>query len=68
MGCEKLQEDLRNLCMTSLLNERTVLKHYNDVVEHHDKRIMGACSQIIMESFSEIIDRGEDAIEQLLEL
>lgn len=56
------------MCMTSLLNERTVLKHYNDVVEHHDKTIMEACSQIIMASFSEIVDRGEEAIEQLLEL
>ena len=54
--------------MTSLLNERTVLKHYNDVVEHHDKQIMEACSSIIMSSFSEIIDRGEEAVEQLLGL
>ena len=51
LGCERLKEDLRDLCMTSLLNERTVLKHYNDVVEHHDKKIMEACSQIIISSF-----------------
>ena len=61
-------EDLRDLCMTSLLNERTVLKHYNDVVEHHDQRIMQACAQIIMASFSEIVDGGEGALEQLIEL
>lgn len=54
--------------MTSLLNDQTVLKHYNDVVEHHDKRIMEACSQIIMHSFSEIVDRGEEAIEQMIQL
>lgn len=29
---------------------------------------MEACSQIIMVSFQEIIDRGEDSISQLLEL
>mmetsp|Transcript_37987 Transcript_37987/g.46371 ORF Transcript_37987/g.46371 Transcript_37987/m.46371 type:complete len:188 (-) Transcript_37987:1458-2021(-) len=68
LGCERLRDDLRDLCMTSLLNERTVLKHYNDVVEHQDKRIMEACANIIMHSFSEIIDRGEEAIEQLIEL
>ena len=61
-------EDLRDLCMTSLLNERTVLKHYNDVVEHQDQRIMQACAQIIMASFSEIVDGGEGALEQLIEL
>ena len=36
MGCEKLKSELRELCVTSLINDRTVLKHYNDVVEHSD--------------------------------
>ena len=54
--------------MTSLLNQQTVLKHYNDVVEHHDNRIMEACSQIIMHSFSEIVDRGEEAIDQMIHM
>ena len=45
-----------------------MLKHYNDVVEHQDKRIMEACALIIKQSFSEIVDRGEDTIDQLIEL
>ena len=68
LGCEKLNEDLRDLCMTSLLNSKTVLKHYNDVVEHQDSRIMEASSRIIIADFTDIIDRNDDAVEQMIQL
>ena len=28
LGCERLLEDLRNMCVTSILNERTVFDFY----------------------------------------
>lgn len=58
LGCERLLEDLRELVVTSLLNERTVLKLYLDAVEHNDVKIMEACTTVIIERFEEIIERG----------
>ena len=61
-------EDLRELSVTSLLNERTVLKLYLDAVEHGEQKIMEACSSVITERFEEICQRGEAEVEHLLEL
>lgn len=60
--------DLRDLCITSLLNKDTVLHHYNDVIEHNETKIMSACVKIILDRFEEICERGEDAIKQMMEL
>ena len=68
LGCERLLEDLRELTVTSLLNETNVLKLYLDAVEHHDQKIMEACSQIITERFEEVINREAPDMTQLLEL
>ena len=63
LRCESLIEDLRELCITSLLNPRTALKTYNDVVEHKDVQIMEACVAIILDSFEEICEDVESAKE-----
>lgn len=68
LGCERLLEDLRVLSITSLLNERTVLKLYLDAVEHNEIMIMEACSSVITERFEEICQRGEPDVNYLLEL
>ena len=36
LGCERLLEDLRELAVTSLLNDQTVIKLYLDAIEHQD--------------------------------
>ena len=51
-----------------MLNETNVLKLYLDAVEHHDQKIMEACSQIITERFEEIINREAPDMTHLLEL
>ena len=51
-----------------MLNESNVLKLYLDAVEHHDQKIMGACSQIITERFEEVINREAPDLTHLLEL
>jgi len=68
LGCEHLMSDLRDLCVTSLLNKDTVLRHYNDVIEHNETQIMGACVSIILSNFAEICDIGDEALKQLMEL
>jgi len=69
LGCDRLLEDLRELSITSLLNERTVLKLYLDAVEHKDEKIMEACANVITERFEEICSsENEDGIKHLLEL
>ena len=45
-----------------------MLKLYLDAVEHHDKKVMDACSQIITERFEEIINREAPDMTHLLEL
>ena len=59
---------MRTLAITSLLNERTVLKLYLDAVEHHDAEIMEACTKVITERFEEISNREEPELSHLLEL
>ena len=39
LGCERLLEDLRELSITSLLNDQTVLKLYLDADEHKDETL-----------------------------
>jgi hypothetical protein len=69
LGCERLLEDLRELSITSLLNERTCLRLYQDAVEHKDKRIMDACSNVIIERFEEICsDENLEGLNHLVEL
>lgn len=68
MGCERLMEDLRELAISSLLNERSVIKLYLDAVEHKDTKIMEACTVVLTERFEEILARDETDIENLLEL
>ena len=68
LGCERLLEDLRVLAITSLLNERTVLKLYLDAVEHQENEIMEACTKVIAERFDEIAVREEPDLSHLLEL
>jgi hypothetical protein len=68
MGCERLLEDLRELAITSLLNERSVLRLYLDACEHHDLKILDACTFVLTERFEEILTRDDAVIEQLLEL
>ena len=48
LGCERLLEDLRELSITSLLNEHTVLHLYLDAVEHKEEKIMEACSTLLL--------------------
>ena len=60
MGCEYLLEELRQLATTSLLNDRTVLRLYNDAIEHEDTFIMEACSQVIIARFEDICQRDEE--------
>ena len=60
LGCERLLEDLRELSITSLLNEHTVLHLYLDAVEHKEEKIMEACSNVIIERFEEICGRLDD--------
>ena len=45
-----------------------MLKLYLDAVEHHDQKIMDACSQIITERFEEVINREAPDMTHLLEL
>ena len=45
-----------------------MLKLYLDAVEHHDKKVMDACSQIITERFEEVINREAPDHTNLLEL
>ena len=68
MGCERLLEDLRELSITSLLNEHTVLHLYLDAVEHHETKIMEACSNVITERFEEICGRLDSELTHLIEL
>ena len=69
LGCERLLEDLRELSITSLLNEHTVLHLYLDAVEHHEVKIMEACSYVIIERFEEICNRQDDKqLSDLMEL
>ena len=68
MGCERLLEDLRELSVTSLLNEHTVLHLYLDAVEHHEVKIMEACSNVITERFEEICGRLDSDLSHLIEL
>ena len=68
LGCERLLDDLRELCITSLLNEFTVVKLYLDAVEHQDQLIMDACSTVITERFEEICNRDPNNSVHLLEL
>ena len=44
LGCDRLLDDLRELAVTALLNDQTVLKLYRDAVEHLDTKIMSACT------------------------
>ncbi len=67
LGCERLLEDLRELAITSLLNERSVLKLYLDAVEHDDTKILEACTVVLTERFEEILTQ-EMAVEHLFEL
>ena len=57
MGCERLLEDLRELAITSLLNDQTVLKLYLDAIEHQDQKILEACTFVIIERFEEIVSQ-----------
>lgn len=68
LGCERLLEDLRELCITSLLNEHTVVKIYLDAVEHNETQIMEACSVVITERFEEICNREPANLSHLMEL
>ena len=68
LGCERLMEDLRELSITSLLNEHTVLHLYLDAVEHHETKIMEACSNVITERFEEICSRQDPDLTHLMEL
>ena len=70
MGCDHLLEDLRELSITSLLNEHTCLKLYVDAVEHNEIKIMEACTEVITERFEEIVNRisTTNATEHLMEL
>ena len=69
LGCERLLEDLRELSITSLLNDSTCLKLYLDAVEHQDTKIMEACSNVITERFEEIVSKEEpDNVEHMLSL
>ena len=45
-----------------------MLKLYLDAVEHQDKKIMEACSQIITERFEEVINREAPDLTHMLEL
>lgn len=56
LGCERLLEDLRELSITSLLNEKSVIHLYLDAVEHKDTKIMDACSNVIIERFEELCE------------
>ena len=55
LGCERLLEELRELAVTSLLNDKTVLKLYLDAIEHQDAKILEACTYVIIERFEEIV-------------
>jgi len=57
LGCERLLVDLRELAVTSLLNEVTVMKLYNDAVEHQETEVMEACTALFIERFEEIIEQ-----------
>ena len=61
-------EDLRELSITSLLNDQTVLKLYLDAVEHNEERIMEACSNVIIERFEDICSRETAELSSLIEL
>ena len=61
-------EDLRELSITSLLNDQTVLKLYLDAVEHKDERITEACSNVIIERFEDICSRETAELSALIEL
>ena len=68
LGCERLLEDLRELSITALLNEHTVLHLYLDAVEHNDTKIMEACSNVIIERFEEICAAQDPELKHLMEL
>ena len=70
LGCDRLLDDLRELAVTALLNDQTVLKLYRDAVEHLDTKIMSACTQIIVERFEDICtsDENDDKTIHLLKL
>ena len=68
MGCERLLEDLRDLCITSLLSEFTVVKLYLDAVEHQELRIMDACTSVITERFEEICNREPQSLTHIMEI
>ena len=44
MSCVNLLKDLRELAVTSLMNEVTVMKLYNDAVEHEETHVMDSCT------------------------
>ena len=67
LSCERLLDDLRELAVTSLLNDKTAMKLYLDAIEHQDKKILKACTLVIIERFEEICAQ-EANTEHLLEL
>ena len=59
MSCDKLLDDLRDLIITKLLNEQSVLKLYLDALEHNDTKVMEACLDIIISNFDELLREPE---------